>query len=608
LSVETLRSSVGSLGSRAGSGGVRWGRLAAGLGLGWATALASLPAASDPGEPPHAGRERARSPFPTPDRLEDLTEKPLPEDTFDQDVAAVERWTLQGPFPDVAAAVPYRESSDWGGLLEAEATRRAGLVVPTEALHCAAREWGRFYFEKGAGPGPNLAAWIAGRCSASTPQISYHHFEGGIPADASDSEVFEAWRPAVESLLKENLVGGPRTAGIWFGRHENRAIAVVASGERLLHLQPLATVLEGDGSFVVRGELLIEAGDVSAAVNRGRYGIDKCQRDAAVRLPRFAFRCQTDPKDRESWLSVTTTPPGRLLGRGALGVVLFPSGEPGAVWKRPSLGEHVVVGPGTDVSREITRLVNRIRKDAGLEPLELSQPQTEVAQKLAPYYFATAFGLGPDGAGDLVVLGLLAGWNVEGMVESGNFASSWVMQSLDLDRLVATALQYPSGRQALLAPEARRLAVGSVVRNDPPFVAGIFGTYAIFQEASHDEAARRVLEALDAARAARGKRPARILTQVASLGRLAAARVQGGEKAPDVLNDLLRQSSQILRRSVNGWFVDARDLGQIAFPEDLLERDEVEVAVGVSHHQPSGEAWGRYVVLIVAAGPEGRGA
>lgn len=588
----------------------RWGRLAAGLGLGWATALGSPLAApaSDPGEAPRTRPGPERSPFPTPERLEDLAETPLPEGAFDRKVAAVDGWTLEGPFPDVAAAVAYREPSDWGGLLEAEAARRAGLVVPTEALHCAAREWGRFYLENGAGPGPNLSTWMGARCDASTPQISYHHFEGGIPADASEAEVFEAWRPAVETLLREHLMGGPRAAGIWFGRNGKRAIAVVASGERLLHLEPLATVLEGDGSFVVRGELLIEAGEVGAAVNRGRYGTSQCERDAGLRLPRFAFRCQTDPQDRESWLSVTVTPPGRLLGRAALGLVLFPSGEPRAAWRRPSLGEPVRVGPGTDVSREITRLVNRVRKDAGLEPLELSQPQTGVAQRLAPYYFASAFGLGPAHAGDLVVLGLLAGWNVEGVVESGSFASSWVLQSLDLDQLVATALQYPAGRQTLLLPEARRIAVGSVVRDDPPFLAGIFGTYAIFEEGSHDLAARRVLQALDAARATRGKRPARILTQVASLSRLAAARVQGGEKPPDVLNDLLRQSSQILRRSVNGWFVDARDLGQIAFPEDLLERDDVAVAVGVSHHQPSGEAWGRYVVLIVAAGPEGRGA
>jgi len=548
------------------------------------------------------------SPFPTPERLEDLTETPLPEGVFDRPMADVEAWTLEGPFPNVLAAAAYREPSDWGGLLEAHAARRAGLVVPTEAMHCAAREWGHFHLEHGAPPGPSLTTWIGARCSASTPQISYHHFEGGIPADASEAEVYEGWRHAVGGLLSEHLVGGPLAAGIWYGRKGSQAIAVIAAGERLAHVEPLAVVLEGDGRFVLRGELLVESGDVSATVNHGRFGASDCERASDLRLPRFAFRCQTRPEDRDSWLTVTTTPPGRVIGRAAVGVALFPSGEPHGEWRRPRLGDPVPVGPETDVRAEIAALVNRVRAEAGLEPIDLSATQSGVADQLAPYYFASAFGFGPAEAGDLAVMGLIAGWNIEGVVQSGHFASSFVLKSLDLDRLVATAIAYPAGRRALLSADARRLAVGSVVRDDAPLVASIFGTYSIFEAASHDDAARRVLEALDAVRATRGRPRANRLLEVAPLARLAAARVQGGEAPADVLNDLLRQSSQVLGRSVNGWFVDARELERIGFPEALLDRDVVEVAIGVSHHKPAGQAWGSWIVLIVAAGPEGRGA
>jgi hypothetical protein len=576
---------------------------AAVLALGWVSIAAALADPDAPAPAPEGG-----SPFPTPERLEDLTETPLPEGAFDRELADVESWTLEGPFPNVLAAAPYREPSDWGGLLETHAARRAGLVVPTEAMHCAAREWGRFHLEHGAPPGPGLTTWIGARCSASTPQISYHHFQGGVPADATEAEVFEGWRGAVGGLLSQHLVGGPLAAGIWYGRKDGHAIAVVAAGERLAHVAPLPVVLEGDDTFVLKGELLVESADVSATVNRGRFGVADCERATDLRLPRFAFRCQVDPEDRDSWLTVTTTPPGRLIGRAAIGVALFPSGEPHGDWRRPSLGDPVPVGPETDVRGEIAAIVNRVRGEAGLEPIELSPTQSLVADRLAPYYFASAFGYGPAEASDLVVMGLIAGWNVEGVVQSGHFASSFLLKSLDLDRLVATAIAYPAGRRALLSSDARSLAVGSVVRDDVPFVASVFGTYAVFEEASHDEAARRVLEALDAAREARGKPRARVLLDVAPLGRLAAARVQGGEAPPDVLNDLLRQSSQVLGRSVNGWFVDARDLDRIGFPEALLERDVVEVAIGVSHHKPEGQAWGSWVVLIVAAGPEGRGA
>jgi len=550
------------------------------------------------------------SPFPTPERLEDLTESGLPEGSFDRAVAVVERWTLEGPFPDVAAAVPYREPSDWGALLEAEVARRAGLLVGTEALHCAAREWGRFHLEHGAPPDPDLAGWMSARCSASVPNVAFHHFEGGIPQDATEAEVYEGWREAVASLLSQRLVGGPLEAGIWYGRRANRAIVVLAAGERLLHLEPLATVLPegGDGSFVLRGELLVPAEEISAAVNRGRFGVADCERNASLRLPRFAFRCRTDPADAESWLSVGLTPPGRILGRGALGLLVWPSGSTRAEWRRPSWGQPVLVTPETDVDAELAALVNRLRGEAGLAPLELSAAQSRVAERLAPHYFASVFGFAPGASGDLVALGLIAGWHVEGVVQSGSFAASWVARSLDLDHLLATAIQYPAGRRTLLDPDARRLAVGALVRREAPFLAGVFGTYALFEETAHDEAARQVLAALDAARAARGKPTILHLPQIASLGRLAAGRVQSGEAAPDVLNDLLRQSAQVLQRSVNGWLVETREIGEVVFPEALLDSDHVEIAIGISHHKPVGEAWGRYVILLVSAGATGQGA
>jgi hypothetical protein len=582
--------------------------------IGWLVALALAVLArgglalDDPGPTPPT-TEQPGSPFPSREKLEDLTRQPVPEARAEIDVAVVPEWTLEGPFPNVSTAQPYREPTNWGGLLEAAAVRRAGLVVGTEALHCAAREWGRFQLAHGARPAPDLTRWMAARCGASTAGVVYHHFDGGVPAAASEDEIFEAWSPAVQALIDEHLVGGPLAAGIWYGRKDDHAIAVIATGERKVQIAPLPQVVaEGDGVFVLRGETLEEAEGLSAWVNRGAYGAEACEPARDLRLPRFAFRCSVDRTDAESWLSVTLTRPGRLLGNGVLDLVLFPSGEPSARWVRPSLGESVVVGPETDVGREIARLVNRVRAKAGVAPLELSDAQSEVARELAPYFFASAWGHGPPGTTDLVVLGLMAGWRVEGTVQSGDFASSWVARSLDLDHLVANALERPSGRRALLSPEFRKLAVGAVVDPDSKSLAGVYGTYALFEEEAHDEHARAVLEALDAARAARGKSRARLLPRIASLGRLAASRVQGDEDPSEVLSDLLRQSSRVLGRSVNGWVAETTDLSKIPFPEALLERDPVHVAVGVSHRRRDEDPWGRFVVLFVAAEPEGRGA
>ena len=115
-------------------------------------------------------------------------------------------------------------------------------------------------------------------------------------------------------------------------------------------------------------------------------------------------------------------------------------------------------------------------------------------------------------------------------------------------------------------------------------------------------------EALDAARAVAGKPPARHLTKVASLSRLSARRIQGGETPDEVLGDLMRQCTRVLNRGVNGWILTISDPSKPDFPKALIERDVVELAVDVSHYQAEGEPWASYVVLLVAAAPEGRGA
>jgi len=596
---------VAGRGTRAGAA------LALALALPGASGAAPEAVAPEAPAPQSEAPPGGATPFPTPERLEDLAEKPPPEDAFSRPVAVVDAWTLEGPFPDVAAAVPYRDPSDWGGLLEVEAARRAGLVVATEAMHCAAREWGRFRLEHGAPPAPELSRWMAARCSVSVASVGFHHFEGGVPEGADEAEIFDSWRGAVASLLRQRLVGGPQTAGVWFGRRDGRALLAIATGERVLRMDPVPTVLGGDDPrVVIGGEVLVQASEIGAAVNQGRYGVAACERDRALRLPRFAFRCETRPGDASTWISVSVTPPGRLLGRGALELLVWPAGEPEARWTRPSYADPLPVTPETDVPEALAGLVNGIRAEAGLDPLELAPAQSRIASRIAPWFFASLFGAAPPESGDAVILGLMAGWHVDGVVQSAEFAASWVAQSGDLSHLVSSTLQHPTGRKALLDPDARRMAVGAIVRDDGErrFVAGIYGTYALFDEAAHDAGARRVVEALDAARKAAGRPPIHHLPDVAALGRLAASRVQAGEKPDAVLGDLLHQSSQVLQRSVNGWFLEARDLGAVTFPEELVQRDVVALAVGVSHRRPEGEPWGRYVVLLVAADPEGAGA
>ena len=110
-------------------------------------ACAGAPRGSKPSEgseqPVPDSGDRQGGVFPSPQELENLGDAPLPEDLFSLDVRAVDGWRLEGPFPARVGATPYSQPNEWSALLDEVARGRAGLVVPTEAMYCVARELGR---------------------------------------------------------------------------------------------------------------------------------------------------------------------------------------------------------------------------------------------------------------------------------------------------------------------------------------------------------------------------------------------------------------------------------------------------------------------------------
>ncbi len=53
---------------------------------------------------------------------------------------------------------------------------------------------------------------------------------------------------------------------------------------------------------------------------------------------------------------------------------------------------------------------------------------------------------------------------------------------------------------------------------------------------------------------------------------------------------------------------EVSDLDDIEFPEEYLTGPTLGVAVGVSYRKVEGEAWGRYVVMLLTSRPPQRGA
>jgi len=593
--------------------GGRW-RIAAAAALALVLmACAGAPGSSKPSEGPEqpvpSSEAPPKSAFPSPQKLEDLGDVPVPENVFSLDVRKVDRWQLEGPFPTSVGATPYSEPTAWSALLEEAARGRAGLVVPTEAMYCVARELGRFYLAHRSQPTDSLRRFITSRCHASVAQVGFAYVDGGVSPHHNEAQLYSHWENAVTEMIRNGVIGGPRTAGIWFGRSDDHAIVMLVYGYRQVRVEPLSPYVGSDGKLEIEGEALGPAAEIKALVNRGRFGVAACDRAPGVAPPRFHFVCEVDRRDLATQVSVTLTPPDRLLSRGALALLVWPGDETVDVYRLPDYAGPQPVFESDRVPGDFTDLLNDVRREAGLGPVELDRVQSQIAAELAPHFFAAVFQRKPEVSADLVALGMIAGWSVAGIVQSGHFAAAWVLRTNDLGQLLATALEYPVSREALLAENIDRIAVGPMLETAQgrESVAAVFGTYSLFDERSHDAVAAEVYAKLEADRRERGLGAPERLTDIAGFCRQAASRVKAGADPADAMNALLRQSVEVLRTPVAGWVSGTRNLEDLEFPEEYLTSPSLRVAVAVTHHQPEGEPWGRYVVMLVVSEPEGRG-
>lgn len=557
---------------------------------------------------PGAPAEPETGPFPSPEQLEELGDSPFPESIFALDVETVDRWALAGPFPEQVGALPRSASDRWETLLEEAARRRAGLLLPTEGMRCAARELGRFYLAHRARPTESLQRFIMARCRVAVGTLGMGWLANDVPEELSDAELFGHWEAAVREMLEKRLGGGPRTAGIWFGREGGHVVVMVASGVRDLRIEPFSPFVAEDGRLEIRGEALLPVSSVSGVVNRGRFGFSRCEPVGEPRLPRFHLACEVDRSDPSTVVSINLHRPDSLIGQTGMTALVWPGERTRDEYQRPDYGHPwPVVGP-EEVPSGFAELLNQVRREAGLRSLELDTGQSELAAELAPHFFGALLEQ-QTATADLIVLGMMAGWYVDGLVQSGHVTSAWVLRSADVTDLLSVALEYPNGRETLLAADVERLAVGPVLAGPKgkQTLAAVFGTYALFSQQAHAGLVERVYARLDAERARRGRGPVERLDEVAPFCHRAASQVQAGEQPADVMSALLRDSADQLRRSVAGWVVEVRDFDAIEFPREYLEDRSLGVAAAVGYRRGEGEPWGRYVVLLVVADPEARG-
>lgn len=548
--------------------------------------------ASTPAGPSGA---KAHDAFPLPEALSRLAQRPAPERLFPEAEGDPEGFVLEGIPPGLPPQADHRPEGPWDALLAAAVARSGGRVRATEPIDCLAEQVGRFMLAREVQPGPAPLAFLAARCAVPHSAIGTASLVQPLSGGETDAAILERLQKPAEELLRNTLGTGPQLAGIWYGRNADRALAMVVHVEPLARLDAFPEQPGPDGAVVLSGELLRPATRVHGLVTAGRHGFRACVVDRGVALPRFRLRCEVDRADTSATVEIAAFEEDRIFGPVVVNARVWPKGGPPRAYARPALRAR---GPvGGDLPATLVTLLNRVRAEAGLAPVSLVREQSRTAASLAPQFFGAALE-GDDEAQETIVLGLRAGWQVPGLVRAGLFTSARSDDLADAGRLLALALERPSGREALLHPEVRAVAVGTV--RESKAIGALFSTYALVEPAQAEAEAEAVLRRIDRERARRSRIPVRPLPELARETAALAAAVERGDKVPKVaVHELVAAAKGTLRGGyVQAWMGFGERLDEIALPALLLDPDDLRVSVAVARFRAEGSPWARYCVLV----------
>jgi hypothetical protein len=532
--------------------------------------------------------------FPSADQLRQLGETPVAPRSAAANEREQDGWALAGPLPERFETVAHAGDTPWDALLSRAMEARHGAVFASESMHCAAREAGRFMLANGALPALRLRTFIASRCGSPIAELAVTYQSGKIPDGAADSEVLEHWHEGLEKWLAQALDRGPLLAGLWFGREGGRGVVMLALQPRRVVLDPLPFRPDPDGRVVLRGELLVATANLETMITQGRYGYAACTSDDKVKLPRFAVTCAADRADETARIEMGAFAAGRITGPVVVDLMVWPARDPDNAWRHAAVAAPAPTDAAPE--RALLSMVNDVRRQASLAPLALAEAESRTAAKVARHYFAAVFGLEAGTVADQVVLGLRAGWEVEGAVRIGHFAAGAV-PSNDVAELLAAMLDRPSGRETLLASAARVLAVGAFAEAGPA-LASVVSSYEFLDE--NEARVERVLQRLTDLRRAAGRPAPRLVKQLEPDAADFARQIRESRSPRDAVEGLMRMVAEWSRGTAHGWVVEYLTADAMQLPREMIDAPSLNLVIAVASYKPRGEPWTRCVAVLVS--------
>ena len=140
--------------------------------------------------------------------------------------------------------------------------------------------------------------------------------------------------------------------------------------------------------------------------------------------------------------------------------------------------------------------------------------------------------------------------------------------------------------------------MGPVVAREEGILAGVFSGYSLLEPTANASEVGQVLNALNQKRKTLGLAPATLAESQQPAAAKAARGIEQNGKTPQVaLGNLLEDVSH--GGQVKGWYMDAGEIQALPFPDELVRRPTLKLAIGVAHYKPEGSPWGAYAVLAV---------
>lgn len=543
-----------------------------------------------------SGVGRPVAEFPSRDDIESVMMSKAAEPKADLKTVDVASWQLKSSIPAPGSAYPAETA--WDRYLAGRVAGGKGKL--SAALRCAGNETARFYLEAGGFPDDGTRRYLAERCGSTLPSFRFGWVEGKVPDDVPDERIATEYQKSLDELVAQNHIGGTTEVGLGVSRAKGRVALVLYSGTPEAELTAFNPVVEGN-SVTLSGKVSADAAYALALVNQGESGVTTCEPDRRLKLPSFSVTCPFATDEAQTRIEIAIRKPGRVLMDVQVSALVRHTEEAGLSYEPVTRGTDATAADANAFRTALFGLLNDARRSANAPALELEPKQSQVNERLAPHLFQASMQ-GDSALADTIGLGVLAGWDVNGVIRDGGIHWGSVTSTRSPARYLSYALESPFARFIMLDPSMSRVAIGAAAL-PPSGAMALVTTYAFFQSQDHKADEDKVFAELVKRRQARRHgAPKRVAREVAL--DTALARVSTNALTTnDALEEAMTRVVATEQRGVSGFIAETSDLKQIPWPDSLLDRDPLEVEVGVAHYKAKGGAWGQYAVIFLIREP-----